>query len=111
MPAAFFLEPPMVELTLGNLTGFIYLGLIGGAITYIIWFRGISRIEPSKISVLGFLSPTMAVFLGWYVLDQNLTLLQIAGFVLVLVSVWLAQRPSPSFKIANLQQINYRRLR
>lgn len=99
VPASLALEPALPELTFNHLTGFIYLGLVGGAMTYIIWFRGISKIEPSKISVLGFLSPTMAVLLGWSLLDQNLTAIQIAGFVLVLASVWLAQRPAPSFKV------------
>lgn len=98
VPASLFFEPTLPDLTMNHLTGLVYLGLIGGAMTYIIWFRGISKIEPSKISVLGFLSPTMAVLLGWVLLGQNLTPVQGFGFVLVLASVWIAQRPSPSFK-------------
>jgi len=98
VPASLLLEPSLPTITPDHLMGFIYLGLIGGALTYIIWFRGLSRIEPSKISVLGFLSPTMAVILGWSFLGQNLTPLQITGFVIVLTSVWLAQQPSSIFK-------------
>jgi probable blue pigment (indigoidine) exporter len=99
VPAALLFEPGLPDLTLSHVAGYVYLGLIGGAVTYILWFRGISRIEPSRISVLGFLSPAMAVFLGWSVLDQNLTAIQIAGFALVLCSVWVAQKPSPTFNV------------
>ena len=64
---------------------------IGAAFTYLLWFRGISRIEPSVISTLGFLSPLMALLLGWGLLDQSLTLIQAVGVIAVLVSVWLSQ--------------------
>jgi probable blue pigment (indigoidine) exporter len=92
VPVAFFLEPPLPPLTPANLFGLIYLGLIGAALTYIIWFRGVSRIEPSVVSSLGFLSPAMAVILGWVILNQQLGPLQIAGLLIVIGSVWLSQR-------------------
>lgn len=98
VPASLFFEPALPDLTSENLMGFIYLGLIGGAFTYIIWFRGIRLIEPSKISVLGFLSPTMAVLLGWSILGQDLNSIQFSGFFIVLASVWLAQQPVSIFK-------------
>jgi len=92
LPAALWLEPSLPALTLPNIAGFAYLGLIGAALTYILWFRGIARLEPSTVSPLGFLSPMTAVILGWSVLGQNLSPMQIAGMVIVLGSVWLSQR-------------------
>jgi probable blue pigment (indigoidine) exporter len=78
--------------TLPNLIGFAYLGLIGAALTYILWFRGLSRLEPAAVSALGFLSPLVAVLLGWSLLGQSLDTLQITGVVVVLASVWISQR-------------------
>lgn len=92
LPVALALEPPLPHLTGANILGFAYLGLIGAALTYILWFRGLSRLEPSVVSPLGFLSPTTAVILGWWVLDQQLSAIQIFGIVIVLGSVWLSQR-------------------
>jgi probable blue pigment (indigoidine) exporter len=92
LPFALMLEPPLPHLTGANILGFAYLGLIGAALTYILWFRGLSRLEPSAISPLGFLSPTTAVILGWWVLGQQLSPIQIFGIVIVLGSVWLSQR-------------------
>ncbi len=92
LPVALLLEPPLPHLTGANVLGFAYLGLIGAALTYILWFRGLSRLEPSMVSPLGFLSPTTAVILGWAVLGQQLSPMQMFGIAVVLASVWLSQR-------------------
>ncbi|EKE73772.1 EamA family transporter [Oceanibaculum indicum] len=91
LPAALWLEPPLPALSAANLLGLTYLGLIGAALTYILWFRGIARLEPSVVSPLGFLSPMTAEILGWAVLGQALSPLQLAGMAVVLGSVWLSQ--------------------
>ena len=85
-------EPVLPSLSGRNLIGFFYLSIIGAAITYFIWFRGIDRIAPSAISTLGFLSPVSAVVLGWGFLDQSLTFGQILGAGIILSSVWLGQK-------------------
>jgi probable blue pigment (indigoidine) exporter len=91
VPVALFLEPALPVPTAQNLLGFVYLGVIGAALTYIAWFRGLSRLDPATISPLGFLSPLVAVVLGWALLSQDLSPFQITGMVVVLVSVWLSQ--------------------
>jgi len=99
LPAAILLEPPLQDLTSANVIGFVYLGLIGAALTYMLWFRGIARLDPGVVAPLVLLSPVTAVILGWLVLSQDLTVAQLAGVALVLASVWLgqhAQRPGPA---------------
>jgi probable blue pigment (indigoidine) exporter len=91
VPMAFLMEPLPPVPDAPNLTGFLYLGL-SSALTYVLWFRGISRLEPSAVSALGFLSPTTAVLLGWVLLGEALSAAQLAGVGVVLASVWLAQR-------------------
>jgi probable blue pigment (indigoidine) exporter len=103
LPTAFWFEPSLPVLNTDNVLGFIYLGLIGAALTYILWFRGISRLEPSIVAPLGFLSPTIAVILGWLILQQTLSLMQFLGIIIVLTSVWLSQqtrRPLSQTRIA-----------
>lgn len=79
-------------LTTSNLIGLAYMSLIGGALTYILWFRGLARIEPAQVSLLGVLSPLSAVLLGWILLSESLTPLQCGGAALALFSLWLGQR-------------------
>ena len=92
LPAVLTFEPALPPLTGANLAGFLYLGLIGSALTYILWFRGLARLAPSVVSTLGLLSPVMAVLLGWLIAGETLTPIQGFGIAVVLVSVWLSQR-------------------
>jgi probable blue pigment (indigoidine) exporter len=92
LPVALWFEPPLPPLTGANLLGLAYLGLIGAALTYILWFRGIAKLGPATVSPLGFLSPLTAVVLGWWWLDQTLSPAQILGMAVVLGSIWFGQR-------------------
>jgi probable blue pigment (indigoidine) exporter len=92
LPVAYALEPALPAPTAVNVMGMAYLGLIGAALTYLLWFRGLARIEPSAAASLGFLSPVVATLLGWLALGQSLAPAQIAGFIAVLFSIWLSQR-------------------
>ncbi|WP_434711876.1 EamA family transporter [Rhizobium sp. YTUHZ045] len=92
VPVALLLEPALPVPTAANILGIAWLGLIGAAFTYLLWFRGLSRIEPSAAASLGFLSPVVATLLGWLALGESLTPAQLAGFAMVLASVWLSQR-------------------
>lgn len=78
--------------TISNLMGLVWLGLVGAALTYALWFRGIGRLPPSAVSSLLFLSPLTAVLLGWAVLHQSLSILQMAGIAVVIGSILLSQR-------------------
>ncbi len=91
-PLALFLEPGLPPLTATNMAGLVWLGLIGAAATYALWFRGVARLEPGAVSMLGMLSPVTAVALGWLWLGQTLSPLQSLGAVIVLLSVWGGQR-------------------
>lgn len=105
LPVALIFEPALPPLDGGNIAGFAYLGLIGAAATYMLWFRGVARLDPSQVSVLVLLSPVAAVMLGWLILGQNLSALQILGVVAVLGSVWLSQRASkPSRRVSRVHQ-------
>jgi len=103
VPAALWLEPSLPTLTGANIVGLVHLGLIGAAATYILWFRGIARLEPSAVAPLGFLSPVTAVVLGWVVLDQHLSPAQMIGMAIVLGSVWLGQHAQ---RVASKEQGN-----
>lgn len=101
IPVAALVTPSIPVLTPQNLIGLAYLGLIGAAATYVIWLRGIAKLQPSAVSFLGLLSPVTAVILGWVLLDQTLNAVQVFGACVVLGSVWMGQRAaSPVTKSA-----------
>ena len=91
LPIALMLEPSLPALSLTNLMGLAWLGLIGAAATYALWFRGIARIGPGAVSMLGMISPLTAMVLGWLCLNEGLTMIQLSGALVVLASVWAGQ--------------------
>lgn len=74
-----------------NILGLGYLGLIGAGLTYVIWLRGIRVLQPSSVSILGFLSPLSATVLGWFILNESLSWMQGMGMAVVLGSVFVGQ--------------------
>ncbi|MFD9064944.1 EamA family transporter [Kitasatospora purpeofusca] len=96
LPVAFLVEgPPPSHLTGANLLGYGYLSLIGAAVAYALWFRGIRALPPTSVTFLGLLSPVVATALGWLVLGQDLSPAQALGALIVLGSLVAAQTQRP----------------
>ncbi|MFI1256965.1 EamA family transporter [Streptomyces netropsis] len=92
LPVALVVEgPPPTTLSTANLAGYAYLSIIGGALTYALWFRGIRALPPTNVTFLGLLSPLVATTLGWLALDQDLTVGQSLGGLVVLGALVVAQ--------------------
>ncbi|MBC7631520.1 EamA family transporter [Aeromicrobium sp.] len=97
LPAMVFFEGMPPKITGTNVAGFSYLAVVGALIAYTVWFRGIERLPALVVSFLGFFSPLTAAILGFVFLNQSLTVVQIAGAVLIVASIVVAQRaPSSS---------------
>ncbi|WP_051772481.1 EamA family transporter [Saccharothrix sp. NRRL B-16314] len=92
LPVTLLFEGLPPALTATNVGGFAYLGIIGGALTYALWFRGIRLLQATQVTFLGLLSPVVATLVGWLALDQGLTALQVLGAVVVLGALVVAQR-------------------
>lgn len=80
--------------------GYLWLGLVGGLITYSLWFAGIRRLPVTATALLGLLSPLVAAVLGTVLLGEVLTPVQLLGFALALAAMVAGQlsprtRPRP----------------
>jgi probable blue pigment (indigoidine) exporter len=64
---------------LANVAGYTYLATVGGALAYLLWFRGIERLSPTTVSLLTLANPLTATLAGLVVLGQTLTPAQVAG--------------------------------
>lgn len=97
LPLALGVDGLPDRLTGANVAGYTYLALVGSVLGYTLWFRGLRALPPTDVAFLGLLNPVVATALGWAVLDQRLTPVQLLGGVVVLGSLLLAQlRPRPS---------------
>ncbi|NEW74885.1 EamA family transporter [Streptomyces rhizosphaericus] len=93
LPLTFLAEgaPPAIDLPAA--LGYLWLGLVGGLITYALWFQGITSLPVASVAVLALLSPLVAAVLGVIVLDQTLGPIQLVGFALSLAAIVAGQLP------------------
>ncbi|MDP9861347.1 MULTISPECIES: EamA family transporter [Streptosporangium] len=93
-PVALAIEGMPPALDGAAIGGYLWLGLVGTAAAYTLWFRGVSRLPAPQVSLLGTLSPLTAALLGWIALGESLSPLQLTGFALALAATVLGQLPS-----------------
>lgn len=91
VPLAISIEGIPSSLSPTNISGFLYLGLIGTGMAYALWFRGIQRLKASTVTFLALLSPVSAMTIDFLILGRALTGVQLAGAVLVIGAVVTAQ--------------------
>lgn len=71
----------------------IVLGVLCTAVAFLIFFALVREVGPSRMTVITFLNPAVAVLLGVLVLSEPVTLGLVLGFPLVLLGSYLATRP------------------
>ena len=87
-PLALMVEGPLPDsFSPANVLGYLYLGIIGTAVAYTIWFGGVHRMPASTTALLGLLSPLVAGIAGWIVLHESLAPGQLVGAAIVLATL------------------------
>jgi probable blue pigment (indigoidine) exporter len=71
--------------------GYLYLGVIGTAVGYWLWFRGVGRLPATSAAFLTLLSPLSAAVIGWVALGQALSPLQVLGMAIAFGGTLLGQ--------------------
>jgi probable blue pigment (indigoidine) exporter len=79
-PLTSIIEGPPPQLDSIELAGFAYLSLLATGAAFILWFQGIRMLPTQAPPVLGLAAPITGAILGWIVLGENLTGIQILGF-------------------------------
>ncbi len=69
-----------------------YSGVMAMVVAYLLWYRGVHRIGPTRTSMYGNLQPVVAVLVAWVVLGEVPTLFQGAGAATVIGGLYLSRR-------------------
>lgn len=107
VPISLVLDPvPFYSVTKWHVQawlGVLVLGLMSWGLAMVIWFWLLKRLEVGQISVCVYMLPALGVFLSAVTLGERLSLLQIAGALVVLASAYFssAQKPSSAPELQN----------
>jgi drug/metabolite transporter (DMT)-like permease len=68
----------------------VVLGLVCSATAFLVFFRLIAEVGPSRATVITYVNPVVALALGVAVLGESITAGAVAGLLLILAGSWLA---------------------
>ncbi|MBI3803727.1 MAG: DMT family transporter [Nitrospirae bacterium] len=72
-----------------------YLIVFASVIAFFAWNIGLQAVGPTRASVFSNLIPVTALLLGVLLLSESISIKQFIGMGLILVSVWMVNRPGP----------------
>jgi probable blue pigment (indigoidine) exporter len=87
VPLALAVDGPPSVPTGANIAGYVHLSLVATAGASLIWFQGIAGLPVVAPPLLGLAAPITGATLGWIVLDQHLTTLQLAGLATTIAAI------------------------
>ncbi len=96
VPLAAVVEGAPPSLTGRHIAGFAYLSLVGTALAFVLWFNGIRRLPAAAPPLLGLAAPITGAMLGWAILGQSLSPLQVVGFIVTLAAIAYGASLQPS---------------
>jgi drug/metabolite transporter (DMT)-like permease len=74
----------------------LYLAIIGSALTFLLLYWLLPRMQVNKLQTIALITPPGAVTLGWLLGGERFSLWSLAGGALVLAGVWVIfRRPEP----------------
>jgi drug/metabolite transporter (DMT)-like permease len=70
----------------------LWLAAVNTALGYVLYNHALQSLTAFEMNVLLNLSPIWTALMGWLLLDEILTTLQVAGMVVVILGVMLVQK-------------------
>lgn len=80
------------HLTQNGVLAFAYLIIFGSIIGYASYIYSVTKLPLSLLSTYAYINPIIAIFLGWYILNEPLTITVFVASSLILIGVTMVNR-------------------
>ncbi|MFC7495177.1 MULTISPECIES: EamA family transporter [unclassified Nocardioides] len=91
LPVALLVEGAPPPLDAPAIGGFLYLGLAGTVVAYVVWFRGLRLLPAAAVSLVGLLNPVAGTVIGVALAGESFGGAQALGLMLVLAGIAAGQ--------------------
>jgi len=78
-----FLDPKVI-------LSLLYIGAVSTAVAYVMWNKGLKVISASSSGLFYLIQPIVGSFLGWLLLNEQISVGFIIGSAMILASVWIS---------------------
>ena len=89
-------EPARWQWDVQGLAALAYMTIMSSCIAYTAYAWLSVNVTPAQLSTYGFVNPAIALLLGWWILDETLGPLQMAGTLVILGGTLLVNASRPS---------------
>jgi len=69
----------------------VYLGLIGSALAFVLYYRLLKVMSASTLATMTYITPLVAVFGGWLLLGESISLRAVLGGATIFVGITIIQ--------------------
>jgi len=87
-----------VHLTSKVILAVLYLGIVGSAIAFVIYFRLLKEMSAINLSLIIYITPIIAVLIDFIFFGYILPLRSIIGMVIIFSGIWLTQSKKLKFR-------------
>jgi probable blue pigment (indigoidine) exporter len=98
LPVALLVEGAPPSMDVRAVGGFLYIGLFGTVLAYVVWFRGLRRLPAAAVSLVGLLNPVAGTVIGVALAGEAFGAAQTVGLLLVLGGI-LAGQPAVAARL------------
>ena len=84
-------ELTMMHYPSPSIAATLYLALVGSAFTFVSYYRMLRKMSAITISTISYLTPLVAVFSGWLLLNEPISLRAVLGACTIFCSIALIQ--------------------
>jgi drug/metabolite transporter (DMT)-like permease len=75
------------ELSFSNISLMLYLGIVVTGVAYLLYFEAMKALTAAKASIYFFLKPALATLLAYFFLQEQLSMVQVLGIILVMLAL------------------------
>lgn len=73
----------------------IYLSLVGTAIAFVVYFWMLKNTPAVVMSMITFVTPPLALFWGWLLMGEHISIFLIIGMILIFVGIYIVRKKDP----------------
>lgn len=81
----------------------LFLGVVVTGIGYFVYFELLDQLTPLEVNLAGYLMPVTAAITGWFWLNETITVITVAGFVVIFIGFYLMKADEVKTEIAKLR--------
>ena len=93
LPFMFIFETPTIQGMINGIYPILYAGVLSSGVAYTLQIVGQKDMNPTVASLILSLESCVSVLAGWMLLNQKLTLRELAGCAVMFGAILIAQMP------------------